>query len=146
LFAAGLEYEPNDGQPDGGASVQQPQPSLAVNSNYTYLPESESFQSTFSAGVQYEDRTLDATRILARTLLPGQENPDQATSVTPFQDDRLVRDLGFYGQEELLLMNRRLLLTAGLRADKSSNNGDTGKFFFYPKGAVSYWLLRRSAG
>jgi hypothetical protein len=57
-----------------------------------------------------------------------------------------VRDLGFYGQEELLLMNRRLLLTAGLRADKSSNNGDTGKFFFYPKGAVSYRLLKPLGG
>jgi TonB-linked SusC/RagA family outer membrane protein len=143
-----LEYEPNDGQPGTVvlSKASNINLSLAVNSNYTYAPESESFQSTFSAGVQYEDRTLDATRILARTLLPGQENPDQATSVTPLQDDRLVRDLGFYGQEELLLMNRRLLLTAGLRADKSSNNGDTGKFFFYPKAAVSYRLLKPFGG
>ena len=37
---------------------------LAVNGNYTYTPESEKFQATTSLGVQYEDRDLDATRIL----------------------------------------------------------------------------------
>ena len=41
-----------------------------------------------------------------------------------------MRDLGFYGQEELLLMDRRLLLTAGIRADRTSNNGRTSRFFF----------------
>ncbi|MBA2457954.1 MAG: TonB-dependent receptor plug domain-containing protein, partial [Gemmatimonadales bacterium] len=78
-----LEYEPNDGQPGTVvlSKASNLNLNLAVNSNYTYVPTSESFQSTLSAGVQYEDRQLDATRILARTLLSGQENPDQATSV-----------------------------------------------------------------
>ncbi|MEO7987099.1 MAG: SusC/RagA family TonB-linked outer membrane protein [Gemmatimonadales bacterium] len=144
----GLEYEPNDGQPGtvvlGKASNLNL--NLAVNANYTYSPESQSIQSTLSAGVQYGDRKLNATSILARTLLEGQENPDQATSVTVFQDDRPVRDLGLYGQEELLLMDRRLLLTAGIRADRSSSNGDTGKYFFYPKAAASYRLIKPFGG
>jgi TonB-dependent starch-binding outer membrane protein SusC len=143
-----LEFEPNDGQPGtvvlGKASNLNL--NLAVNSNYTYTPESGSFQSTTSLGVQYEDRDLDATRILARTLLPGQQNPDQAASVSVLQDDRPVRDLGIYGQEEMLLMDRKLLLTAGLRADKSSSNGNTSKFFFYPKAAVSYRIIRPFGG
>ncbi|MDQ3136930.1 MAG: SusC/RagA family TonB-linked outer membrane protein [Gemmatimonadota bacterium] len=143
-----LEFEPNDGQ--AGTVVLSKASNLnlnlAVNSNYTFIPASGAVQSTFSAGVQYEDRDLDATRILARSLLSGQENPDQATSVTPFQDDRLVRDLGVYGQEELLLLDRRLLLTGGLRADKTSSNGSTGKFFFYPKAAASYRLIRPLGG
>ena len=96
--------------------------------------------------MQYEDRQLDATRILARTLLSGQENPDQAASVSVLQDDRPVRDLGIYGQEELLLMDRKLLLTAGLRADRSSSNGNTGKYFFYPKAAASYRVIRPFGG
>jgi TonB-linked SusC/RagA family outer membrane protein len=143
-----LEFEPNDGQP--GTVVLSKSSNLnlnlALNSNYTYTPESRAFQSTTSLGFQYEDRDLNATRILARTLLSGQENPDQATSVTPFQDDRLVRDLGFYGQEEVLLMNRRLLLTGGIRADRTSNNGRTSRFFFYPKAAASYRLLTPLGG
>jgi TonB-linked SusC/RagA family outer membrane protein len=143
-----LEYEPNDGQP--GTVVLGKASNLnlnfALNGNYTYTPESGRYQATTSLGVQYEDRDLDATRILARTLLPGQENPDQATSISVLQDDRPVRDLGFYGQEEVLLMNRRLLLTAGLRADRSSTNGDTDKFFFYPKAALSYRILKPFGG
>ena len=143
-----LEYEPNDGQP--GTVVLGKSSNLnlnlAVNSNYTYTPESGSFQSTTSAGVQYEDRDLDATRILARTLLSGQENPDQAASLSVLQDDRPVRDLGIYGQEELLLMDRKLLLTAGIRADRSSTNGNTSKFFFYPKAAASYRVIKPFGG
>ncbi len=143
-----LEYEPNDGQP--GTVVLGKSSNLnlnlAVNSNYTYTPESGNYQATTSLGVQYEDRDLDATRILARTLLSGQENPDQAASVSVLQDDRPVRDLGIYGQEEVLLMDRKLLLTAGLRADKSSTNGNTSKFFFYPKAAVSYRIIQPFGG
>jgi TonB-linked SusC/RagA family outer membrane protein len=144
-----LQYEPTvDGQP--GTVVLGKSSNLnlnfAVNGNYTYVPESKSFQSTLSAGVQYEDRKLNATSILGRTLLVGQENPDQATSVTVFQDERPVRDLGLYGQEELLLLDRRLLLTAGVRADRSSSNGNTDKYFFYPKAAASYRIIKPFGG
>jgi TonB-linked SusC/RagA family outer membrane protein len=143
-----LEYEPNDGQP--GTVVLGKSSNLnlnlAVNGNYTYTPGSGGFQATTSAGVQYEDRDLDATRVLARTLLSGQENPDQAASLSVLQDDRPVRDLGIYGQEEVLLMDRKLLLTAGIRADRSSSNGNTGKFFFYPKAAASYRILTPFGG
>jgi TonB-dependent starch-binding outer membrane protein SusC len=143
-----LEFEPNDGQPGTVVASKSSNVNLnlAVNGNYTYTPESGSFQATTSAGVQYEDRTLDATRILARTLLSGQQNPDQATSVTVLQDDRPVRDFGIYGQEEILLLDRRLLLTAGIRADRSSSNGDTDKFYFFPKAAASYRLIRPFGG
>jgi TonB-linked SusC/RagA family outer membrane protein len=142
-----LEFEPNDGQP--GTVVLGKSSNLnlnlAVNGNYTYSPSSRT-QATTSLGVQYEDRDLNATRILGRTLLTGQANPDQATSVTVLQDVQPVQDLGVYGQEEVLLMDRRLLLTAGLRADRSSSNGNTNKFFFYPKAAVSYRLTTLFGG
>jgi TonB-dependent receptor-like protein len=38
----------------------------------------------------------------------------------------------------VLLADRRLLLTAGGRADRSSANGNPNKYFFYPKFAASY--------
>ena len=37
-------------------------------------------------------------------------------------------------------MKERLLLTAGLRADRSSNNALTDEYYFYPKAAASYRL------
>jgi TonB-linked SusC/RagA family outer membrane protein len=143
-----LEFEPNDGQP--GTVVLSKSSNLnltlALNGNHTYTPESGKYQFTTSAGVQYEDRDLDATRLIGRSLLATQENPDQVASLSALQDDRPVRDFGLYGQEEVLLFDRRLLLTAGLRADRSSNNGNTGKFFLYPKAAISYRFIRPFGG
>ena len=139
-----LEYEPTDGQPGTVvlSKASNLNLNLAVNGNYTYAPKSNDFQATTSLGVQYENRNLNATRVLGRTLLSGQENPDQAASLSVLQDDRPVEDLGIYGQEEVLLMDRRLLLTGGIRADRSTTNGSPNKFFFYPKAAVSYRFIR----
>src|SRR6185312_8650600 len=97
-------------------------------------------------GIQSEERRLFATQILGRTLLTGQESPQQTASQTITSRIEPVRDLGVFGQEELLLADRRLLLTAGLRADRSSANGSPDKFFFYPKLAASYRFLRPFAG
>jgi len=37
-----------------------------------------------------------------------------------------------------VLIADRLLLTAGMRADRSSNNADTDQWYYYPKAAASY--------
>jgi len=71
-------------------------------------------------------------------LLAGQTSPQQAANQTVLSRLEPVRDLGIFGQEEVLLADRRLLFTAGARADRSSANGDPGKYFFYPKFAASY--------
>lgn len=145
-----LQFEPNDGQP--GTVVLSKSSNrnlnLALNSTYTFTPSERegSTQWTTSAGIQYEERRLFATQILGRNLLTGQESPQQAASQTVLSRLEPVRDLGIFGQEEVLLLNRRLLLTAGLRADRSSSNGDPDKFFFYPKFAGSYRLLRPFGG
>jgi hypothetical protein len=106
----------------------------------------EGTQWTTSAGIQYEDRKLNSTQITGRTLLSGQENVQQTTSQSVASRIEPVRDLGIFGQEEVLLANRRLLLTGGVRADRSSANGETDKFFFYPKLAASYRFVRPFGG
>jgi TonB-linked SusC/RagA family outer membrane protein len=142
-----LQYEPNDGQPGTVVltKAQNRNLNLAVNATHTFTPQSDSWQATTSAGVQYEDRELNATQILGRTLLAGT-SPDLAASVTPFQQIEPVRDLGIFGQEEVLLLDRKLLLTAGVRADRSSSNGNTDKYFFYPKAAASYRFVKPFGG
>ncbi|MGH7514725.1 MAG: SusC/RagA family TonB-linked outer membrane protein [Gemmatimonadales bacterium] len=137
-----LQFEPSDGQP--GTVVLSKSSNrnlnLTLNATHSYLPgdPERGTQWTTSAGVQYEERRLFATQILGRTLLTGQTSPQQAASQTVLSRLEPVRDLGLFGQEEVLLANRRLLLTAGIRADRSSANGDPGKYFFYPKFAASY--------
>ena len=133
----------------GDQQVVQPEPERRAQreSHLQLRPASdEGTQCTTSGGIQYEDRRLYATQILARTLLPGQESPQQTTSQTVSSRIEPVRDLGIFAQEEVLLANRRLLLTAGVRADRSSANGDTEKFFFYPKVAASYRFVQSLRG
>jgi TonB-linked SusC/RagA family outer membrane protein len=139
-----LEFEPNDGQPGTVVLTKTESRNLnfAVNAAHTLTPATNSYQATTSLGMQYQDRDLDGTSILGRTLLTGQTSPSQAASQDPTETIQKVRDLGFFGQEEVLLMDRRLLLTAGLRADRSSANGNSNKFFFYPKAALSYRLIK----
>ena len=145
-----LQFENADGQPGTVVLSKSSNRNLnaALNLSHTFNPSAsdEGTQFTTSAGVQYEERRLFATQILARTLLPGQESPQQTTSQTVSSRVEPVRDLGIFGQEEVLLANRRLLLTAGLRADRSSSNGNTEKYFFYPKLAASYRFLRPFGG
>ena len=143
-----LQFEPADGQPGtvvlGKSSNRNL--NLALNATHSFSMSEEGTQFTTSGGVQYEERRLFATQILARNLLTGQESPQQAASQTVFSRVEPVRDLGIFGQEEVLLLNRRLLLTAGLRADRSSSNGNTDKFFLYPKFAGSYRFIRPFGG
>jgi TonB-dependent starch-binding outer membrane protein SusC len=145
-----LQYENADGQPGTVVLSKSSNRNLnaALNLSHTFSPSAteEGSQFTTSAGVQYEERRLFATQILGRTLLAGLESPQLTTSQTVSSRIEPVRDLGIFGQEEVLLANRRLLLTAGLRADRSSSNGNTKKFFFYPKLAASYRFLRPFGG
>ncbi|HEY5940128.1 MAG TPA: SusC/RagA family TonB-linked outer membrane protein [Gemmatimonadales bacterium] len=145
-----LQFEDDDGQPGTVVVGKSSNRNLnaALNLSHIYNPSmsDEGTQFTTSGGIQYEDRRLYATQILGRTLLPGQTSPQQTTSQTVSSRLEPVRDLGIFGQEEVLLSNRRLLLTAGVRADRSSSNGDTDKFFFYPKLAASYRFVRPFGG
>ena len=145
-----LQFEPADGQP--GTVVLSKSSNrnlnLALNSTYTFTPSQAegSTQWTTSAGIQFEERRLFATQILGRTLLTGQESPQQAASQTVFSRLEPIRDLGIFAQEEVLLAQQRLLLTAGVRGDRSSSNGNPDKFFFYPKLAASYRFIRPFGG
>jgi len=108
-----------------------------LNAIHTYTPTS--LKLTTSAGAQVEDRELDRSRVTAQGLLPGQSNIDQGSVLAgPFELKARERTLAFYGQEEVLSLQERLLLSAGLRAERSSANGDINKYYLFPKASASY--------
>jgi TonB-linked SusC/RagA family outer membrane protein len=109
-----------------------------LNAIHTFTPASGSFKTTTSAGVQWEDRQVSRSRIEAQGLLPGQQNVNQGSVLQSFEELTHERTVGLYGQEEWLGMRERLLLSAGVRAERSSSNGDVNKFYFFPKAAGSY--------
>jgi TonB-linked SusC/RagA family outer membrane protein len=93
---------------------------------------------TTSGGLQYEDRRLNVSRIRTRNLLPGQRNIDQGTNTTATEDLTEERTIALYAQEEVRLLDERLLMQAGVRAERSSVNGDIDKYYVFPKIAASY--------
>ena len=52
----------------------------------------------------------------------------------------LTRTFSYFAQEEFLAMSERLMLTAAVNAERSSTNGDSAKFYAFPKFAASYNL------
>ena len=109
-----------------------------LNAIHTYTATSGAFKTTTSAGVQWEDRQLSRSRFSAQGLLPGQQNVNQGSVLSAFEELTHERTVGLYAQEEWLGLRERLLLSAGARAERSSANGDVNKFYYFPKAAGSY--------
>ncbi|MER3524918.1 MAG: SusC/RagA family TonB-linked outer membrane protein [Ignavibacteria bacterium] len=111
---------------------------LYVNLLHTYVTASNmTFQT--AVGVQVENRNLEHTLSVAKNLIVGQENIDQGSSLTVDQNLTIERNRGFFAQEEVNI-DDRFFLTAGVRGDASSSNGDTKKYFLFPKVSCSVRL------
>jgi outer membrane receptor protein involved in Fe transport len=140
-----LYFEPADGLP--GTVVDNNSNSiiatLGASIIHKFFPASGLFSATTSAGLRQGRKQFDQVFTAGQNLLLGQEDLDKATNLTAFETRTLVKDFSYYGQEELLMFNERLNLTAGLNLERTSVNGDPNQFFKYPKYAASYrspWL------
>lgn len=142
LFPPELQFEPSDGLPGTSLLSSSDNRDVTLSSNlvHTYTTAEGGATATSTVGVQYGDTKLNTSRISAFGLTAGQPNVDAGVQTTLRENRTRLKNLGFFGQEEVLMMNERLLLTAGMRADRSSANGDPDKYFFYPKAAASYRL------
>ena len=134
-----LHFEDDDGLP--GSRVLSYAHGINANVNlnavHTFNSTGGMIQSIASAGLQFEREELNVSRTAAKGLIGGTPNLGAAVSVGVGDVTNIIQDLGFFAQEELLI-NDRLLLTVGGRADRSSANADTDKIHLYPKAAVSY--------
>ncbi|HZI13658.1 MAG TPA: SusC/RagA family TonB-linked outer membrane protein [Myxococcus sp.] len=142
FFPNALNFEPTDGRPGtslfGTSQVRNMNGGL--NLVHTYKPESKFMVATTSGGVALEERSVDSVYIVSRNLNASQPNVDSGTEVSVRQDRQLIRDRGYYLQEEMLLLDERLTVVGALRAEQSSANGDANALFFYPKLATAYRL------
>src|SRR5688572_1082681 len=133
-----LHYEDDDGRL--GTAIASYAQNLNYNANlnavHVFTPRTW-LSFTSQLGTQYEVRDLDQTRTAGENLLGGLAVPDAGTVRDLDIDQLKVHDFGFFAQTEGLAWEK-LLLTVGLRADRSSNNGDVGKYCFFPKYAASF--------
>lgn len=140
VFPPELNFEPADGEPGTILLSNSNNLDVTVSGNavYSYRPAGGSFRATTSIGGQYADRDLDIARIVSRNIVGGRPIVGTGTNVQAIEQRQRVKTGSLFAQEELLMLNDRALLTAGITADKSSANGDDGKLFFYPKVSASY--------
>jgi TonB-linked SusC/RagA family outer membrane protein len=134
-----LYFEDDDGFPgtDALSYGQNINKNLNLNAVHVFTPKGGAFSATTSFGTQFETRDLDVSRTVSQNLLSGLPNLRDGTRRDLDEQAESVQDFGMFAQHEFL-WKERLLLTAGIRADRSTNNGDTGKYFYYPKASASY--------
>ncbi len=104
---------------------------LGLNLTHSYTTEGNIVLRS-TGGVQVENRNVNNLLTNSNGLVATQSNADQATQIDVFQDIRKGRERGFYLQEEVDL-NEKIYLTAALRGDASSSNGDVDKYYLFPK-------------
>ncbi|WP_153800159.1 SusC/RagA family TonB-linked outer membrane protein [Foetidibacter luteolus] len=117
-----------------------------LNTNYilslvnAFTP-SDKLSLTTSAGITQERGDYNNLLNVATQIISGQSNVDQAGSLTATQFRTKYQNDGIFVQEEATIADA-VTLTAGMRFDRSSNNGDVKKYYAYPKAAVSWNLTR----
>jgi TonB-linked SusC/RagA family outer membrane protein len=139
-----LQFEPADGLLGTYALAYSQNVNTNVNLNlvHEFTPTNGKYRATTSVGLQQESRELSTSRTIAQNLLGGVASIQTATTFVLGEVHTLTQDFGMFAQEEVLLLNDRLFLTAGVRADRSSNDGDPRAFFVYPKTSASYRFTR----
>ena len=137
-----LHFEDDDGL--AGTSIQASTQNLnynvGVGSVWAYTPTSGDFKSALSGGLTYESVDLTSVYVIAANLNAGRPEVDSATSVNTTETHLRTEDQGIYLQEEVALLEDRLTLLAGLLGERSSLNGDTAKYYLFPKAAAMYKL------
>ena len=138
LFPNSLQFE-RGGNHLNGVSIQGATKNLNTNVS-TFLVLSHFFTNGLSSRTQFgvTQQNFDQNTILgeASNLIGSQTNLDQAGTRNVTQDRLIQEDKGFFAQEELNWKDR-LIATIGVRGDKSSNNGDVDKLYYYPKASLA---------
>ena len=117
-----------------------------MNTNYifslvnTWAP-SDNLSLTTSAGITQETGNYNNLLNVATQVIEGQSNVDQAGALTATQFRTKNKDNGLFVQEEASIIDA-VTLTAGVRFDRSSNNGDVSKYYAYPKAGLSWNLTK----
>jgi TonB-linked SusC/RagA family outer membrane protein len=111
---------------------------LSIVNNFT---PSSHLSLTTSAGITQENGNIDNILNIATRLVGGQTNVNMGGALTAIQLRNKNQDNGIFIQEEATIIDA-VMLTAGIRFDRSTNNGDANKYFAYPKAGLSWNLTR----
>ena len=111
-----------------------------LNGTLRHQFSANAFTATTSAGFGQVRRNVDVVQNTGRGVFPGVTNVASATQTFMTESQDIVKSSSLFAQEEFLTLSERLLLTAGVTGERTSNNGDPKKFYGYPKFSASYRL------
>lgn len=141
LFPRNLQFEENGQQ---GHSIQGNTNNTNTNIGgfivNTFTPNNN-LSLTSTAGATLETGYLDNIVTVATNLVSGQSNLDASANTTTRQFRQKYRDNGIFVQEDLSLMDA-ITLSAGVRFDRSTNNGEYQKYYVFPKGSISWNIAK----
>jgi TonB-dependent starch-binding outer membrane protein SusC len=93
---------------------------------------------TTTAGWNRDVRSL-SNPVLVGTGLPADAiTPTAGILQQSFYNRTARRDQSFYGQEQALMFDQRLAVTAGVTAERSTADANIGRFYAYPRASGSY--------
>jgi len=102
----------------------------------TFTPNTN-LSFTTSAGITHEYANFDQILTIATQLVGTQTSSDQAAALDITQTRNSSRNDGIFVQEEIAF-KEFLNFTAGVRFDKSTNNGKYQQFIAYPKANIAW--------
>jgi TonB-dependent starch-binding outer membrane protein SusC len=111
---------------------------LSLVNNFSASPN---LSFTTSAGITQEQGNYDNLLSVGTKTVANQTSVDQGGALTATQLRRQYQDNGIFVQEEATIVDA-ITLTAGVRFDKSTNNGDANKYYAYPKAGLSWNLTK----
>jgi TonB-linked SusC/RagA family outer membrane protein len=114
----------------------------SVNAVHTWTPGWKFFNSAqTSVGGTYETQYIQNYNIRSRGILPGRRLATGGTDVAVGNGITEFRDQSVYVNEQLILLDEKVSLSASVRADRGTANGDREAFYNYPKVSGSYrWV------
>jgi TonB-linked SusC/RagA family outer membrane protein len=143
-----LFYAPPDLQVEQAISSGLPGVAQDQYANTTYLNYSinlvhhytglKFLDATTSIGFVREKRSLDNPLGAGQNILAGATNPTLGAVQTLTYNATAAKDQSLYAQEQVLTLQQRLALTAGVTAERTTNDGDINKFYPYPRFSASY--------
>ena len=127
-----------------GSLIQGDTKNLAANMMFAFINNynpSSFISLTGSAGFTSETGNYKNAINAATHVIAGQNNLSQASTLSVAQLLSRFLNTGFFVQEEAYITDA-LLINAGFRLDRSTNNGDPEKFYLNPKASVSLDLIK----
>ncbi|WP_026897049.1 SusC/RagA family TonB-linked outer membrane protein [Daejeonella oryzae] len=140
LFPRLLQFQ-SGGNGTDGASIQGNTNNLNLNFSAFVVNTLNAFnnKATFNTtlGTTLENFKQETILNIATVLTGSQTNVSQAAALKAVQTQIPRKNRGLFFQEEVNF-DDKLILTGGLRLDKSSDNADVSEYQLFPKASAAF--------